>query len=76
MYKVDVKILAAVISLYDCPPRFCVCIGVTKSKFVEVGVGLRKWCVLTHFSFIIFMNWIDMRSRGEDSVPIETVDKP
>ncbi len=54
-------------SLYN-QSESCVHILGTKSSTFSVGVGLRQGCPLSPILFVIFMDRISRRSRGEESV--------
>ena len=42
----------------------------TKSSIFSVGVGLRQGCPLSRILYLIFMDRISRRSRGEESVRV------
>ena len=67
---IDGHLLMAIKSLY-CQLELCVCVNGKQSKSFQVGVGFRQGCVLSHFFFIIYMNWMDKFSRTDGCVMIE-----
>ena len=64
-YGIDGPLLGAIQSLYtNCSS--CVRVNGSKSTPFTVGVGLRQGCVLSPLLFIIYMDWMLQRSRGEE----------
>ena len=66
-YGVPGPLVRAIRSLYK-QSESCVRILGTKSSTFSVGVGLRQGCPLSPILFVIFMDRISRRSRGEESV--------
>ena len=54
-YGVDDRLLLAVKSLYSCSD-VCVRVRRVKSQLFTVGVGPRKWCVMSPLLFISYMS--------------------
>jgi len=63
-YGVPGPLVRAIRSLYEQSAR-CVRILGTKSSTFSVGVGLHQGCPLSPILFVIFMDRISRRSRGE-----------
>ena len=66
-YGVPGSLLRAIRSLYS-RSESCVRILGTKSSSFPVSVGLRQGCTLSPILFLIFMDRISRRSRGEEGV--------
>lgn len=66
-YGVPGPLIRAIRSLYN-QSESCVRILGTKSSTFPVGVGLRQGCPLSPVLFVVFMDRISRRSRGEESV--------
>ena len=66
-YGVPGPLVRAIRSLYK-QSESCVRILGAKSSTFSVGVGLRQGCPLSPILFVIFMDRISRRSRGEESV--------
>uniref|UniRef100_A0AAQ4PCE6 Reverse transcriptase domain-containing protein n=1 Tax=Gasterosteus aculeatus aculeatus TaxID=481459 RepID=A0AAQ4PCE6_GASAC len=66
-YGVRGSLLGAIQSLYA-QSESCVRVLGSKSKAFPVGVGLRLGCALSPILFVVFMDRISRRSRGEESL--------
>jgi len=70
-YGVDDRLLLAVKSLYSYS-EICVCVGRVKPQPFTVGVGLRQGYRLSPLFFIVYMNWIDSRSRVNKGITVRS----
>ena len=68
-YGIDGHLLMAIKSFYQ-QSEVCVRVNGKRSQPFNVGVGLRQGCVLSPLLFIVYMNWIDKRSRVDECVSI------
>uniref|UniRef100_A0AAQ4S6N9 Reverse transcriptase domain-containing protein n=1 Tax=Gasterosteus aculeatus aculeatus TaxID=481459 RepID=A0AAQ4S6N9_GASAC len=66
-YGVRGSLLGAIQSLYA-QSESCVRVLGSKSKAFPVGVGLRQGCALSPILFVVFMDRISRRSRGEEGL--------